>query len=157
MKASDVVFGVFPCHHGKENEEVSIVNHYSLVVEVKGDVAMLVYMTSIKEDEPVEATRAYSREWTPEEREHLNIQGRGRYDASRIAFVPTRLLRVVGQVPATTTESVSKQVMAANQSGSLLCVQYNPSHRQIGVGKGISRPSYRPKRYAGQASRYSHA
>ncbi|MNR71889.1 hypothetical protein D3C71_25680 [compost metagenome] len=119
MKAGDVVFGAFATKNG------TLADHHSVVVQVSGDNALLVYTTSIKPDEP-QARRMLSREFTQNERELANWPNRCRYDATQLAIVPVSLLTITGRVPTAVVQELTKAIGDAKRDGRLELNHFNP-------------------------------
>lgn len=130
MKAGDVVFGCFPVKSG------TLADHHSVVAQVMGDSALIVYTTSVKEGDPVNR-RALSREFTPGERELANWPNRCRYDASSVAVVPVKLLKVRGRVPTATLQEISQAVQTAVRDKRLDVNHYNPAFDVRATGRSV--------------------
>lgn len=131
MKAGDVVFGAFAV------DRITLADHLSVVVQVQGQQAMLVYVTSIKPGD-AELTRSLSREFTPQEREQAAFHKRCRFDASIVSVVPLSKLKVIGSLLDETTNEIAQNVQAAIQDGRLKLATYDPKASQH-VTRNVSR------------------
>lgn len=134
MEAGDVVFGAFAV------KDQTLTDHLSVVVQVEGSQAMLVYVTSIKPGEPI-LTRSHSREFTLDERTQASFHKRSRYDASIVSIVPLSKLKVIGKLPDETTIAITQEVQLAIQSGRLLMETYNPQSVKH-VTRNVSRQKH---------------
>ncbi|WP_150126590.1 hypothetical protein [Burkholderia cenocepacia] len=125
MKAGDCVQGAFAV-----NGE-TLGDHHSVVVALtksgKEEMAMLVYTTSIKPGDEL-TRRALSRPFTDAERALANWSNPCRYEATRVALVPTSQLIVGGRVPAKTLQEIVDAVQKAAESNRLERHTYNRSH-----------------------------
>jgi hypothetical protein len=127
LKTGDVVFGCFAV------KGETLADHHSVVVDVMGDMALLVYTTSIKPGEPV-TSRRYSAEFSKNDCTFANWKNRCRYDGSRVSIVPVSMVEVTGRVPAATVTKIVEQITLAKRGSTFECARYDSAHPERRTG-----------------------
>lgn len=110
IKAGDVVLGAFATRDG------SVLNHYSVVLDVQGGVAALAYTTSMKVC--AERNRPANM-FSTEDMRQANWTKPCLWDASTISLTPVGAVRKVGRITQTTLQQIVVGVSRARQSRTL--------------------------------------
>ncbi len=117
LNVGDVVFGKFATPDGK------VLRHYSVVLQSNREGAVLVYTTSMKENQ---ARANPAQRFTAEDMARAGFEKACLWDASRVSVVPATELKKTGSVTRSTLGRIVDAYTRALRGKSLQMAMLQP-------------------------------